>query len=85
MEQLDEVMVRYVNRIGCTAATLAVSDHGVTVHSRGYGWSDRDKKMPMLPNTMIGIASCEKPVTAAAIRRLAREGKLGLDEGLLNF
>jgi N-acyl-D-amino-acid deacylase len=85
VEQLDEVMVRYVNRIGCTAATLAVSDHGVTVHSRGYGWSDRDKKVPTQPDTLIGIASCEKPVTAAAIRRLAREGKLGLDAGLFEF
>ncbi len=85
VEQLDEVMVRYVNRIGCTAATLAVGDHGVTVHSRGYGWSDRDKKIPMLPNTLIGIASCEKPVTAAAIKQLARDGRLDLDAGLFTL
>lgn len=82
VEQLDEVMVRFVNRIGCTAATLAVSDHGVTVHSRGYGWSDREKKAPTQPDTLIGIASCEKPITAAAIKQLARDGRLDLDTGL---
>jgi CubicO group peptidase (beta-lactamase class C family) len=78
----DEVMLNAMKRIGCSAATMAVADHGTMVYSRGYGWMDKEKKTPLQPDAMIGIASCEKPVTAAAIKQLAREGRLDLDAGL---
>jgi len=78
----DEVMVRAMKRINCTAAAVAVADRGVMVHSRGYGWLDKEKKVPLPADAMIGIASCEKPVTAAAIKHLARNGGLDLDAGL---
>jgi hypothetical protein len=78
----DAVMLDAMKRIGCSAAAMAVADHGTMVFSRGYGWIDKEKKAPIQPDTMIGIASCEKPVTAAAIKHLAREGRLDLDAGL---
>jgi CubicO group peptidase (beta-lactamase class C family) len=82
MELLDQVMLGYLNRIGCTAAALAVSRKGLLAHSRGYGWSDRNRTQPTQADTMIGIASCEKPITAAAVRQLARNGQLNLDTPL---
>jgi CubicO group peptidase (beta-lactamase class C family) len=85
VELLDQVMLKYMEKIGCSAAALAVSSKGVLVHSRGYGWSDKDKTVPALPETMIGIASCEKPITAAAIRQLARDGRLNLDVSLFEL
>jgi CubicO group peptidase (beta-lactamase class C family) len=85
VELLDQVMLRYMEKIGCSAAALAVSSKGVLVHSRGYGWIDKNKTVPAQPDTMIGIASCEKPITAAAIRQLAREGRLDLDDRLFKL
>jgi CubicO group peptidase (beta-lactamase class C family) len=85
VELLDQVMLKYLDKIGCSAASLAVSSNGVLVHSRGYGWRDKDKTVPVQPDTMIGIASCEKPITAAAIRQLARNRKLNLDAGLFKL
>lgn len=85
VEQFDEVMLKFFDRTGATAAALAIARKGVMVHSRGYGWSDKEKSVPMRPNTMIGIASCEKPITAAAIRKLAREGRLNLDAKLFEL
>jgi len=70
VEQFDELMQKFFDTTGASAAALAIARKGVMVHSRGYGWSDKEKTMPMQPNTMIGIASCEKPITAAAIRKL---------------
>jgi CubicO group peptidase (beta-lactamase class C family) len=85
VELLDQVMLKYLDKIGCSAASLAVSSRGVLIYSRGYGWSDKDKTVPVQPDTMIGIASCEKPITAAAIRQLARNRKLNLDASLFKF
>ncbi len=82
VDLFDEVMLNALKRIGSSAAAMAVADHGTMVYSRGYGWTDKEKKTPLQPDTMIGIASCEKPVTAAAVRQLAREGRLDLDTGL---
>jgi CubicO group peptidase (beta-lactamase class C family) len=82
VEGLDAVMRKYLAGIGCSAAALAVSRKGALAHSRGYGWSDRNRSVPAEADTMIGIASCDKPVTAAAIRQLARNGRLNLDAGL---
>jgi CubicO group peptidase (beta-lactamase class C family) len=85
VELLDQVMLKYMEKIDCSAAALAVSSKGVLVHSRGYGWSDKDKTVPAQPDTMIGIASCEKPITAAAIRQLASTGRLNLDDSLFRL
>jgi CubicO group peptidase (beta-lactamase class C family) len=85
VELLDQVMLKYMEKIGCSAAALAISFRGVLVYSRGYGWSDKAKTVPVQPDTMIGIASCEKPITAAAIRQLARSRKLDLNAGLFKL
>jgi hypothetical protein len=82
---LDEVMLKFLDKTGSTAAALAVGRRGEILYSRGYGWSDQEKRVAMQPNTMIGIASCDKPITAAAIRRLARAGRLSLDAPLFEF
>ncbi len=84
-DRLDEVMVATMQRIGCTAAALAVAERGAVVYSRGYGWLDRDKRVAAVPDLMIGIASCEKPVTAAAIKQMAAEGRLDLDAKLFDL
>lgn len=81
----DEVMLKYREKIGCTAATLAVSKAGNILYRRGYGWQDREKTIPTDPDTMIGIASCGKPVTAAGIRYLAKHNKLKLDAKLFDL
>jgi len=85
VDQFDGVMLKFMDRAGASAAALAIARKGVMVHSRGYGWSDKEKTVPMRPNTMIGIASCEKPITAAAIRKLARDGRLNLDAKLFEL
>jgi CubicO group peptidase (beta-lactamase class C family) len=85
VEAIDRVMLKYLEKIGCTTATVAVARRGVLIHSRGYGWSDKDLSVPTRPDTMIGVASCEKPVTAAAIRQLARAGRLDLNASVFKL
>lgn len=84
-ELLDEVMLKYLDKIGCSGASLAVSSKGVLIYSRGYGWRDKEKRVPLQPDTLMGIASCEKAITAAAIRQLARNGKLDLEASVFKL
>ena len=81
---LDRVMDDYVRKIGCTAGVLAVGKNEQLLYSRGYGWLDKERTLPAPANAYIGIASCEKPITAAAVRKLAREGKFSLNAPLFD-
>jgi hypothetical protein len=84
IKALDDVMARFVAKINCTAGTLAISRRGKLLYERGYGWLDPQRLFTTPPNAYFGIASCEKPITAAASRKLAAEGKFKLDSPLFS-
>jgi N-acyl-D-amino-acid deacylase len=58
------------------AAAVAVSRDGKLLFSRGYGWRDYERREETRPDTIFRIGSIAKPVTAAAVKELIREGKL---------
>jgi CubicO group peptidase (beta-lactamase class C family) len=75
---IDKAILRYMDRVNCRAATVAVSSNGKLLYSRGYGWSDQARKKPTPPDALMRIASVTKPLTAAAVKNLVRAGKLSL-------
>lgn len=77
---LDEAILRFIEKSRCTGATLAVSKGDEIIYARGYGWLDAEKSAPTPPDAMFRVASISKPITAAAIRQLIRDGKLSLDD-----
>jgi len=76
---LDEAILRFIEQSRCTGATLAISKDGQLLYSRGYGWLDEAKSKNVQPDTPMRVASVSKPITAAAIRGLIRDGRLTLD------
>ncbi len=46
---------------------------------RGYGWADQEAARPVTPETVFGVASISKPVTAWGVMKLVEAGKLDLD------
>jgi CubicO group peptidase (beta-lactamase class C family) len=85
VELLDTIMLRCLKEIDCSGATLTVTRGHHTLYSRGYGWSDRGRTVPIYPDTPMSIASCDKPLTAAMIRQLAQHGKLDLNASVLKL
>ncbi len=59
--------------------TLAVVKDRRLIYAKGYGWADREKKIPASPASLFRIASISKPVTAVAVMKLVEAGKLSLD------
>jgi CubicO group peptidase (beta-lactamase class C family) len=76
---LDQAVVDFMDRIDCQAGVAAVSREGKLKYSRGFGWSDAHKKKPTSPESLMRIAGLTQPITAAAVKKLIREGKLALD------
>jgi CubicO group peptidase (beta-lactamase class C family) len=78
-EPIDEVVLKHMDKIGCQAATIAISVDGRLHFSRGYGWSDEGKKTPVKPDALMRIASVSKPITAATVKSVFRSGQLSFD------
>lgn len=80
-----EVEVKaYMRLARCQAAAVAVSRDGRLLLSRGYGWRDRDKRQPTLADALFRLGSVTKPITAAVVKELVRDGRLHLDSKLLD-
>jgi N-acyl-D-amino-acid deacylase len=76
---LDRAVLRFMDTVHSQAATVAVSRDGKLLYTRGYGWSDADRKTPTPPDALLRIASVSKPITAAEVGKLVRDDRLTLD------
>jgi hypothetical protein len=65
--------------------SIAVFEHDEAVLARGYGAADLEAGIAATAITSYPIASVTKTFTAAAVLRLADQGKLSLDDPLSRF
>ena len=79
LASFDRVITDLMKRWGIPGGAIAVVKDGRLVLARGYGYSDLDAKTSVAADALFRIASVSKPVTAAAVLKLAEQGKLDLD------
>jgi CubicO group peptidase (beta-lactamase class C family) len=71
-EPVDKAITEFMDTIGCTAATVAISKNGKLLYSRGFGWSDEAKHKPTSPDALMRLASVTKPITATVTKAAIR-------------
>jgi CubicO group peptidase (beta-lactamase class C family) len=64
---------------------VAAARDGAVVYSRGFGAADAEQHIPAGADTVFGVASVTKSFTAAAIMRLADEGRLSVDDPVVEY
>ncbi|WP_138433975.1 serine hydrolase domain-containing protein [Winogradskyella algicola] len=67
------------------AASVLVAKDDKIILSKGYGWANREYKIPNSPATVFNIGSVTKQFTAAAIMKLVEQGKLRVSDKLTEF
>lgn len=80
MDQIDDMVYRYMSQNSVPGATLAVAKDGKLVYQKAYGFADQQSGRRMTIDTRSRISSISKTVTAIAILKLYEEGKLDLDD-----
>jgi CubicO group peptidase (beta-lactamase class C family) len=65
-----------------SGVAVLVARDGKVVFQGGFGLANITKKTPITPETKFRIGSVTKQFTAAAVLRLAEQGKLSLDDSL---
>lgn len=61
------------------SVTVAVAHNGNIIWQEGFGWADRERRVPATPHTPYSIASITKSMTSTGIMKLAGRGDLDLD------
>lgn len=90
LHAMDSIMQRYLKRWEIHGAQLAISRHDSLLYARGFGYADKDRKIPMEPSFIMRMASVSKLVTATGIMKLRDMGKIRLSDkvfgpkGILN-
>ena len=77
---IDAALQKYVDDHQISGAVTLVADHGKVMHLGTVGMRDLEKQQPMTADTLFGIMSMTKPITATALMILMEEGKLSLDD-----
>ena len=65
--------------------SLAVIENGEIIWMEAFGYADKENKIEATPNTLYGIASISKPITATGIMKLHEDGKIDLDEDIETY
>jgi CubicO group peptidase (beta-lactamase class C family) len=65
--------------------TVAVAKDGTPVFVRGYGVADVEMGVAAGPQTVYGLGSVTKQITAAAVMRLVESGKIALDDPITKY
>ncbi|HWP36552.1 MAG TPA: serine hydrolase domain-containing protein [Gemmatimonadales bacterium] len=73
------VIRQVMDSTGAPAIAVAVAQHGRIIWEEGFGWADRERRIPATQHTMFSLASISKPITATGLMRLVEEGKVELD------
>jgi CubicO group peptidase (beta-lactamase class C family) len=74
-EQIRRILVRD----SLPSIAVAVSRDDKVLWEEGFGWADREGRIPATEHTMYPIASISKPITATALMVLRQRGALDLD------
>jgi CubicO group peptidase (beta-lactamase class C family) len=79
---LDTMILRVLNQWKIPGASVTIIDKNNVILAKGYGYKDKEAKMPMSENTLLPIGSCTKAFTIALFDKLVAEGKLDLDKSI---
>jgi len=82
---LEGAVPKQLNREKIAGAVMTVVKDGHVLVSRGYGFADIEKKIPMTGEVLVRPASISKLFTAIAALQLVRQGKLDLDRDVNDY
>jgi N-acyl-D-amino-acid deacylase len=84
-ERFDVLLTTFFDKYNQPGgASLAVGREGKQLYARAYAYSDKDAKQLVKPESLFRICSLSKPITAVAVLQFVEQGKLSLDDKVMN-
>jgi CubicO group peptidase (beta-lactamase class C family) len=82
LKRLSDAFQSDVDRSLIPGAVVLIAREGKIALFEAFGFQDREKRIPMKPDSIFRIASMTKPITSVALMMLAEEGKSQIDDPL---
>ena len=82
---VDAAVVGEMDRQAFVGAALGVIRDGEIAYLKGYGLADREKSIPVTPETVFNWASNSKPLAAVAAAQLVERNVLNLDSDVRRY
>ncbi|MGG1658212.1 serine hydrolase domain-containing protein [Brevibacillus sp. NRS-1366] len=82
---LTDYVNQFMEEHNVPGLSIAISHQGEVIYQNGFGVRDHDRKEPVTPETLFGIASVSKSFAAVAIMQLVAEGKLSVDDPVSRY
>ncbi len=84
-DQIDAIIENAINEIQLVGASGGVMRNNEVILARGYGYADLNKKVEATEHTVYRIGSITKQFTALAIMVLVEQGKVNLNDIMLDY
>jgi len=82
---IDKFIENKMNETGMVGAAAAIIVNKEIVWSEGFGYADKEKKIPFTTNTIMNIASISKTITGACLMKAVEEKKVALEEDINTY
>ncbi len=83
ISHVDSVLTQLNNERGFNGNVL-IAEQGKISYSKSFGFADYQKRVKLTENTIFNIASISKTFTAVGIMILVEQGKLALDNNVID-
>jgi CubicO group peptidase (beta-lactamase class C family) len=84
-EQLEQFITKKMMEEHIAGVSVGISENGETIFQKGFGFRNRDLKLPVTSETIFGVASVTKSFTALAIMELENKGLLSVKDPVINY
>ncbi|MFX0020774.1 MAG: serine hydrolase [Candidatus Hermodarchaeota archaeon] len=84
-KKLEKIIRNYMRKYKVPGLAISIFQEDQIIYSKGFGARDLEEFAPMTPQTLIGIGSITKSITAFGIMKLAERGKLSLEDSVSKY
>ncbi len=80
LQTIEEKVEKRRNELGIPGMSLVIVKDSAVIYSKGLGYKDFEKKIPVTSDTQFAIGSATKAFTALSVLMSVDEGKVNLDD-----
>ncbi|KTD40592.1 serine hydrolase domain-containing protein [Legionella parisiensis] len=84
-QRIDNAVAIFMQKNNVPGLALAVLKDGKPLLIKGYGYANIETKDPVDAETLFGIGSVSKVITAFALMTLVQQGKVDLNHSVLDY
>ena len=85
LDALDAYYAKAMQEWNIPGMAIAIVSGDEVVFSKGYGYADIEKELPVTSNTLFAIASNSKAFTATALAQLVDQGKISWEDKVTEY